>query len=469
MGQWGWRRRTAVASAVAVASVMAAGIITSAQSPPSEQLTVCVSRFGTMRLVDSASDCSRYERAVTWNVQGPAGPPGPTGATGPAGPQGPAGTDGAIGPQGPAGPEGPPGADGADGADGAVGPAGPEGPVGPVGPAGPEGPVGPQGPPGPPGPGGGEPPEPIAFGFLTIPGISGGSVDETHAGAFDTADFAVGFSRPVTGSVGGGGGTGRVVAQDLVVTVDDAPGIVRLIRESLRGTILPLVTLDACTGSGVSGPICPLQINLTGAVISSVSYTCEGCNVEPMSAHVSFTYERLALAHRTPTAAGGVTRYEYAFDFSTNTPVLSLPSYSAPPGTGALLVDLGVVAEADATSFSHSVSNAASVGAGGVGSGVPTQSDLSIVLPSGKPSVAFFEHIATGRVSSLRIDADIPGCAGACPTKVVTASSAQLTGLSLNTTATSVSVLGSVLNWTFSDGGADTQTAGFDFLRGLVV
>jgi hypothetical protein len=82
-------------------------------------ITVCHERDGDdLRLVSDASSCKRKERALTWNVQGPAGPAGPAGAQGPQGPAG------------------------ADGAQGAAGPAGPEGPAGPAGPAGPQGPAG---------------------------------------------------------------------------------------------------------------------------------------------------------------------------------------------------------------------------------------------------------------------------------------------------------------------------------------
>jgi len=37
---------------------------------------------GDLRLVAAASDCTRYERAVSWNVQGPAGQAGPRGFSG---------------------------------------------------------------------------------------------------------------------------------------------------------------------------------------------------------------------------------------------------------------------------------------------------------------------------------------------------------------------------------------------------
>jgi hypothetical protein len=84
-------------------------------------IQACVRKDGRLRLVARASDCRKYERAVSWNVRGPRGEPG---LPGPAGPVGPAGAAGA------------PGAEGAPGAAGAQGPAGPQGERGPQGPKG---------------------------------------------------------------------------------------------------------------------------------------------------------------------------------------------------------------------------------------------------------------------------------------------------------------------------------------------
>lgn len=127
-------------------------------------IAVCYGKSGVPRIVTSSpARCSKGERSLSWNQQGPrgldgaAGPQGPkgdTGAaglpgakgdTGAAGAIGPAGSAGAIGPSGPAGavgPTGPQGAKGAIGNTGATGPSGPSGPSGPQGPAGPQGTTG---------------------------------------------------------------------------------------------------------------------------------------------------------------------------------------------------------------------------------------------------------------------------------------------------------------------------------------
>jgi hypothetical protein len=94
-------------------------------SPSGGVIRAC-SRIGDGRLrLAGPAGCRRQERAISWNVKGPAGDPGPAG---PSGPEGPAGPTGAPGPPGPPGPAGPPGAAGQTGPQGSPGPAGPPGP-----------------------------------------------------------------------------------------------------------------------------------------------------------------------------------------------------------------------------------------------------------------------------------------------------------------------------------------------------
>jgi hypothetical protein len=64
---------------------------------------------GDLRAVDAAEDCRSYEKAVSWNQEGPQGPVGPAGPRGPQGDPGPKGDPGPPGATGPAGPVGPSG------------------------------------------------------------------------------------------------------------------------------------------------------------------------------------------------------------------------------------------------------------------------------------------------------------------------------------------------------------------------
>ena len=137
------RTIVAVAAALGLAASAAALASGGASVTAAGTITACHKSSGKdLRIVSHASKCKRSERALTWNVEGPAGPVGPAGATGPAGAAGPIGP---MGPMGPMGPIGPQGLEGNAGPQGLTGPAGAAGPAGPAGPQGPQGPAGPSG------------------------------------------------------------------------------------------------------------------------------------------------------------------------------------------------------------------------------------------------------------------------------------------------------------------------------------
>jgi hypothetical protein len=92
-------------AAIGIAAAIAGGGVATAQIVGDDGvIEACVRPSGALRIVDSADDCTRRERAVSWNERGPAGPPGPPGPPGPEGPRGlddqniagPPGTDGAT-------------------------------------------------------------------------------------------------------------------------------------------------------------------------------------------------------------------------------------------------------------------------------------------------------------------------------------------------------------------------------------
>lgn len=111
-----------VAAGVVIGAVFSGALAAAAIPDPDGTITGCYRTYagllhpqGSLRVVDSPSECRSSESALTWNQQGkpgpvgPAGPTGKAGAPGPAGPQGEAGATGAQGGQGPTGPQGPPG------------------------------------------------------------------------------------------------------------------------------------------------------------------------------------------------------------------------------------------------------------------------------------------------------------------------------------------------------------------------
>ena len=79
------------------------GTISITKASSNAELTVCVTKDGTMHLVGNSfkrSDCKKNEQLISFNAQGPKGDKGDTGATGAQGIQGIAGPMGPQGPQG---------------------------------------------------------------------------------------------------------------------------------------------------------------------------------------------------------------------------------------------------------------------------------------------------------------------------------------------------------------------------------
>lgn len=88
-------KRVVLGVGVLVVAALAVAGIASADGAESRAIDACVSRFtGSVRIIDPQQPrpCSEhFERAVSWERQGPPGPQGPAGPAGPAGQQGPAG------------------------------------------------------------------------------------------------------------------------------------------------------------------------------------------------------------------------------------------------------------------------------------------------------------------------------------------------------------------------------------------
>jgi hypothetical protein len=91
------------------------GTISITKASSNAELTVCVTKDGTMHLVGDSfkrSDCKKNEQLISFNTQGPKGDKGDTGARGPRGETGATGAQGIQGITGPMGPQGPQGISG---------------------------------------------------------------------------------------------------------------------------------------------------------------------------------------------------------------------------------------------------------------------------------------------------------------------------------------------------------------------
>jgi hypothetical protein len=105
---------TKIRTVMSIVVVVALGALAYAAIPATDgTITACYAKTfgllnpkGSLRVVNTANECSALETVLTWNQRGAAGAPGATGAPGPQGPQGAQGLPGPAGPQGPAGPPG---------------------------------------------------------------------------------------------------------------------------------------------------------------------------------------------------------------------------------------------------------------------------------------------------------------------------------------------------------------------------
>jgi hypothetical protein len=104
------RPRPVVAGLVAAVVIAATGIALAVIPAADGTLYGCYLKLGgSLRVVDSASQCTKFEIPISWNQKGQKGETGATGPQGPQGLQGIQGEEGIQGPQGPPGSQGPAG------------------------------------------------------------------------------------------------------------------------------------------------------------------------------------------------------------------------------------------------------------------------------------------------------------------------------------------------------------------------
>lgn len=167
-------RRTVTIAVPTVVALGAGGAFAMAAIPASDgMINACYATNGlrgALRLVDSPSDCTRFETAIKWNQKGDPG------AQGIQGPQGDKGAQGDTGPAGAKGDTGPAGADGTA----AILIGGEALNTG------------------------------TAVGFLDLNGIKGESTDAGHRDGIDIKSFSFGVKiSGSAGSAGGGAGAGK--------------------------------------------------------------------------------------------------------------------------------------------------------------------------------------------------------------------------------------------------------------------
>jgi type VI secretion system secreted protein Hcp len=111
--------------------------------------------------------------------------------------------------------------------------------------------------------------------FLKIDGIPGESQDEKHKGEIEVLGVVVHFKRTGSMAHGGGGGEGKVVADDLEIRMRRGVQSPKLWKASLTGEHIKRAVLTERKAGGKQEEFS--QITLTDVIVSDY-YLCEGAD-----------------------------------------------------------------------------------------------------------------------------------------------------------------------------------------------
>lgn len=226
---------------------------------------------GNLRVVDSASDCTRLETAITWNQKGQQGPQGTPGA------------QGGQGPQGDTGPKGDPGAPGSA-APLIVGGEALQGGR--------------------------------AQAFLKLDGIDGESTDSKHKDEIDVSSFAFGVKQSETaGSGGGGAGAGKATFSAFHITKLYDKSSPKLMLDAADGDHIKSATLVFRKAGGDGQDF--LTYKFTDLVVSD--YEQGGTQEPPLFENVAMSFAKVEVSYQGQTVDGSAASpVQTGWDLSAN-------------------------------------------------------------------------------------------------------------------------------------------------------
>jgi type VI secretion system secreted protein Hcp len=147
--------------------------------------------------------------------------------------------------------------------------------------------------------------------FLKIEGVDGESADKDHKGEIEIHSFSWGETQ-AGGQVGGGGGTGKVSAQDFNFTMPLSKASPALFVKCATGAHIPSAQLT-CRKAGGEG-VEFLKIKLSDVLVSS--YQTGGSSDDDFPAdQLSINFARLDFVYTVPRTEEVV---EGSFDFRRN-------------------------------------------------------------------------------------------------------------------------------------------------------
>ena len=154
--------------------------------------------------------------------------------------------------------------------------------------------------------------------FLKLTGIDGESVDAKHKGEIDLLAWSWGLSESPPQTAGGGGGAGKVKAQDLSIQklVDLASPL--LLSYSAEGKHISDGTLTARQESKGAGQEF-LVFKMTNVVVTSVSMAETSKDEVRPTETVMLNFAKLDFDYRSFKQDGSVNQEKsFRWDFSTN-------------------------------------------------------------------------------------------------------------------------------------------------------
>ena len=153
--------------------------------------------------------------------------------------------------------------------------------------------------------------------FLKIDGVPGESTDDKHKGEIDVESFSWGETQSGTSGHGGGGGAGKVSAQDFhfVKKMDKASPV--LMIGCATGTHYKTAILTARKAGG--GQQEYLKITMEEVLISSYQTGGSGSSdVVPMD-QISLNFAKLEISYKEQKPDGSLgAEVKQKYDFSAN-------------------------------------------------------------------------------------------------------------------------------------------------------
>jgi VCBS repeat-containing protein len=272
--------------------------------------------------------------------------------------------------------------------------------------------------------------------FLDIPGLTGGSHADNHEGEFQALGYEFDFAAAI-GTIGGGGGIGKVVLEPLIVDLAAAPGLVDLLSNEASALHIPTVTFTVQKPGAL--PFDFMTITLSDATITSYQ---EAAGFAP---RVAIAYEKIEIeqVEQSPTGGQG-QKHTFSFDLAgqggtiespaANELTPTVPTATAfnyflnIPGLAGGSKDAHHVGEFQALGYEFDLAHAIStIGGGGGGAGKASFEPLIVDLAATPGLVDLLGKEAAGQhIPTVTFTVQKPG-ASAFDFMTITLSDAVIT------------------------------------------